>query len=299
MCKECLNRKLKHCFFSAYWIALFAGLLCLPFNALSQDDLIARYRIGGIVVAHEADMPPMSFVGHSGMPKGYLIDMWQKWSAETGIPVRFHLVDWADTIKEVQAGRADVHGGLILNQERDAILSFSKPLFPSRGVFLARKGSGVNDAEDLNGHLVGVVENSFYDNYIRLHYPEMRPYPFASVVKLAEAVSNGKVNAVLANYPTLMFQLGAKGIGKQFEVVQFYPPQMLRAAVLKGNDELLAVVQEGLERIDQRELDSLYNRWVVGEDGRSQSWLVPAVSICVISLILALIIPPIMVKIRP
>jgi len=239
-------------------------------------------------------MPPMAFREVNGEPKGYIIDLWRKWSAETGVPVTFNLTNWANTLTIVKDGEADVHGGLFFTAERDKYLDYTLPFFPSKGALFVKVDSDVTSAEQLQGRPVGVIAKSFYNNLIGKQFPEMNPVPIPSSGKLVEAAANGEVDAFLADYPTLMYQIGSMGKIKEFKVVEYVSLQEFRAAVAEGDANLLAMIEEGLTLIDQDERDSIYNRWIIGETSQPREWLLPAVIFGFVGLLIAALLPVIL-----
>lgn len=279
---------LRNSFGSVVFLVFWLLLTALPTQA--EMNLFDPYRADGIVVAQEADMPPMSFTGPAGTPKGYIIDLWRKWSDETGIPVTFHLVDWADTLTAVKDGTAHVHGGLFYTEERDAYLDYSQSFFPSMGGFFVHKNRGIENVSALHGREVGVIKGSFYDSFIRTKYPDMKPYQANTSTDLVNASVMGKVDAFLADYPTLMYQVGAMGKARNFEVLELISEQTFRAAVAEGNENLLYVVDQGLSRISQDERDAIMNRWIVNEKEEESQWLVSAVIMSAITFCIALFI---------
>lgn len=266
----------------------FHVILCAQVQAQSAFD---EYKLNGIVVSQDSDMAPMSFVGEDGLPKGFIIDLWKKWSAETGIPVSFHLVDWAESLVAVKDGKADVHGGLFYTEARDVFLDYTTPFFPSTGGVYIKKGRGIREIAQLDGRDVGVIESSFFDNYMKLHYPNMVPIRFKTTQELAENAIRGDIAAFVGDYPTIMFQIGGMGKVDEFEVLDFSGTQYFRAAVAEGNEKLLKVIEQGLELVDQSERDSIFQRWVIGQPKEASSWMIPTILVSVGILILAACIP--------
>lgn len=284
---------------AACWSCLLILAVLLPCGSLAgPDDLFEPYREKGIVVAQESDMAPMSFTGPNGQPKGYIIDLWLKWSAKTGVPVRFYLVDWADTLTAVRDGKADVHGGLFFTEQRDAFLDYTIPFFPSKGGLFVKKGANITNVSQLSGRKVGVIDSSFYHNYMRINYPWMVPVPIKTAEELVLVAERGEVDAFLADYPTLMYQVGIMGKAGDFQVVEFVSDQEFRAAVGEGNQNMLSVVERGLTLINQEELDSIYNRWIIGEKPGTSSWLSTAVILSLVGLLLAVMLPYVISKIK-
>lgn len=275
-------------FFMAF-TALTLFFSARPASAL--DESFNQYKDKGLVIAQEADMAPMSFMGVNGQPKGYIIDLWRKWSAETGIPVIFLLVDWADTLTSVRDGRADVHGGLFYTDQRDEFLDFTLPFFSSRGGLFVKAGSPVRGVSDLDGAQVGVIQQSFYDDYIRQQYPTINPVPIKTAAELVTAADRGKVVAFLADYPTLMYQINSMGKLKEFKVVQFVSVQEFRAAVAEGNEAVLSVVAKGLDLIDPQERQVIMNRWIINEETSATDWILPTALLCGVGLLIAILVP--------
>ena len=275
-----------------FYIAFVAlALLFWAEPACALDEMFNQYKDTGLVIAQEADMAPMSFTGLNGQPKGYIIDLWRKWSAETGIPVTFLLTDWGETLTAVRDGRADVHGGLFYTEQRDDFLDFTLPFFQSKGGLFVKAGSSVRDVADLVGAQVGVVEQSFYDDYIRQQYPMMTPVPIRTSVELVTVADRGKVMAFLADYPTLMYQINSMGKMRDFKVVQFVSVQEFRAAVAEGNEAVLSVVAKGLELIDPQERQIIMNRWIISEETSTTDWILPTALLCGFGLLGAILVP--------
>lgn len=224
--------------------------------------------------------------------------LWRKWSAETGVPVSFYLVDWADTLTAVRDGKADVHGGLFFTAQRDEFLDYSMPFFPSYGGVYVKKGRGIREISQLNGRHVGVIESSFFDNYMELNYPEMKPVRYKTTLELAENAIRGDIAGFVGDYPTVMYQIGAMGKVDEFEVLDFSGTQWFRAAVAQGDTELLRMIESGLELVDQDERDYIFNRWVVGQPDNSSSWLVPAIFTTLACLLIVILVPFVVSRLR-
>lgn len=257
----------------------------------AENDIFEGYRERGIVVAQESGMAPMSYREVNGDPKGYIIDLWRKWSAETGVPVTFYLTEWANTLTVVRDGQADVHGGLFFTSERDKYLDFTNPIFPSKGGMFVKADSGITSVSELRGRPVGVIANSFYEDLINRKYPALKAVPMETVAELLEVFFCGEVDGFLADYPTLMFSVGALGKAKDVKTIEFFSHQNFRAAVAKGNVKLLGMIEEGLSRIDKDERDNIFNRWVVGDSNQIRQRLILAVIIGFTGLLVAALFP--------
>lgn len=253
----------------SYSFRLFvAGVMFVVFLAANQVhaafNVPLQFR-DGVTIVHSDAMPPMSYVGLNGDPKGFVIDFWEKWAVETGVPVRFHLTSWAEGLDMLKAGKVDIHGGLYLTPERQEYLEYSDKIFPIDAALFTLKGNGVEGMGDLRDGVVGVLVKGSAEEIMRRDYPRIKRHVYPSITTMIQGFVDGEVDAVVTDYPTLMYLGGTMGVVKDLEVVEILKHEHLRAAVLKGNEELLALVSRGLAEVDEKERLNILRRWFVRE----------------------------------
>lgn len=240
-------------------------------HAAFAFDVPNKYR-GGLTVVHSSSMPPMGFLGVNGEPKGLIIDFWRKWSAETGVPVTFKLVNWSEGLDLVKSGQADVHGGLFLTEDRLAYLNYSDKLFPIETALFSMKGRGVENLDDLKGKVVGVITKGSTAELLRREYPAIKTREYPNLADVVPAFESGEVAAIGTDYPTLMYLAASHGILKEIVLIKVIEEQFLRAGVAKGNEVLLDLVVRGIQEVDEKERELILHRWFV-RDGESSSTL--------------------------
>ena len=228
-----------------------------------------------LVVVHSANTPPLSSVGLNGEPKGLVIDYWQAWSEKTGIPVRIVQVSWPDSIAMVRDGRADIHGGLYFSEERDRYLDFSDPYFAMEAAIFVRKTLGIDSMDQLGNLEVAVLNQGYSEYYLKQHHPNLRGRGYDSSELLAAAAISGEVDAMLTEKTTFIHQLGAQGKISEFKPLETLYRRELRAAVAKGNHELLQTIRNGESLFTERDRDKIFSQWVILASATS-GWLVIA-----------------------
>lgn len=139
--------------------ALHVALIILLFSVVSgaASEPSTAYRERGVTVVHTDHAHPFCFMGSDGYLRGMVIDLWDKWSEETGIPVEFAITSWKDTITAVIGGKYDIHGGLMVTDERKPKLEFSQPLFTVSTALIARKGEGFDKQSLIDKAVIGIV----------------------------------------------------------------------------------------------------------------------------------------------
>lgn len=241
----------------------------------------------GITVVHSDAMPPMSFFGLNGEPKGFVIDYWKRWEEKTGVPVTFKLMNWKDGLEYVRKHDGAVHGGLYLTEDRLLYLDFTKEYFSIQGGLFVMKGSDITSMNDLKDRHVGVLEKGASQELVNRNYPYALIKSYPTVRDMTEALIEGKIEAVVADRPSIMYLGATYGAVKNLVSAQVLFKENLRAAVGKGRSELLGLVVYGMSLINEEDRYDILHRWfVVEEKGASKLMIVLGVSL--VGLLIAL-----------
>ncbi|MDD9304024.1 MAG: transporter substrate-binding domain-containing protein [Desulfobacter sp.] len=75
------------------------------------DPLLFAPHDGSVKIASSIDNMPFHFADEQGNAVGYFIDLWKLWSKKTGVDVTFIPAPWAESLKMVKTGQADIHAG--------------------------------------------------------------------------------------------------------------------------------------------------------------------------------------------
>lgn len=267
------------------------GLLCVLFCCLvlsaSAADESRKYE-NGITIVHSSTMSPFCFEGYNGEAKGVLADFWRQWSKVTGVPVKFILSDWPTAFELFRSGKADVFGGIYPTQKREKTMLFSEPLYPVRSAFFVVAGSGIESDEDIATSRIGALKKGAALEYVMTTYPDAQVRKYTCLTDLVQGLMNGEIDIAASDYITFMYASGTLGVVKEFEVLKYLYSKVLHAAILKGNDELLALVNSGLKKIDADERERILRRWYV-KDKESDYSLVLSLSGVGIALAIVLI----------
>ena len=231
---------------------------------------------------HAGDAPPYLFRDQNGQPAGLLADYWRLWGRKSGVSVRLVLAKSGEDLAMVASGQADVHAGLPLSPDLEETLAFSRPLLDlGVGVFAA-SGQGGLSPQQVEGEaaLVGLVQGDPAAAFLAATVPNLRQQYFPDLATLVTAASLGQVR-VLAG-PSLALRHELAGLpaglngglmgGRRFELVRVFPGVLLRAAVRRGNAELLARLNTGMDAISAEELRELEQKWAGPPPRQLHGW---------------------------
>lgn len=247
------------------WLFLLVPLL----EGRASASAWEQYRQTGVTVTGSATWKPYSFVDDAGKPTGFYIDFWNKWSEKTGIPVRFRLTTWSESIEMIKRGEGDIHSGLYFNQERAKYFAFSKPVFYSKGVVIvAAETSCATDMSAMRwGGVAGTEEKNHADMRSRSEVVS-----FENSLVMFKALVDGKVQAVIDDWSSALMLGKDLGLSESIKICEDVYTRDLHAIVLKENTELLAIVDKGIQLISETEHRVLVNRWYV-DHGSEDNWL--------------------------
>lgn len=268
--------------FSTIWLVL---QICSPAVFDSHAQSAMDYRKKGVIIVAPPYSPPFSFIGHNGEPKGFLIDYWEKWSHETGVPITFKLVPWKDTLSLIANGKADLHSGLFINDERRKFMAFSQPIYPVEGVLFTRADEPLDSDEIIKHYAVGILVKGYGEFFLRANYPKAKVKLYDNSELLNKALAENEVRAIVTDFPATMYYLSKSGNISDFKISTTLYTRQLHGGVLKGNEDLLKLVELGLSQIDQEEHEHLVRRWFV-PDSRTdwKRFILPVAALAIIAL---------------
>lgn len=243
-------------------LALFLCIACLaPGVALAETEPDFRER--GVTVTASPYWKPYSFIDERGHPDGFFIDYWEKWSEKTGVPVHFRLVSWGDTIKLIADGECDIQSGLYFTEERARLFDFSTPVFYSKGVLVTR--SDIPCELDLSSYTWGGVAGTEEKAYAEELSGQQEILSFENSRDLFSALVANRIQATVDDWSTVMLLGNEMGLQDQISICRTVYERDLQAIVLKGREDLLRVVNEGIAAITEDEKRFLINKWFIGE----------------------------------
>lgn len=252
--------------------ALLAVLLVLyvPSGARAEEPR-------PIVVVTDDNYPPYVFRDQAGQVQGILKDQWALWSKRTGLPVDLRAMDWADAQRALLAGEADVIDTMFRTEARERVHSFGKPHARIEvPIFFHQSVSGIVNADSLGGFAVGVKAGDACLDLLSGHaVGSLKPYPdYRAVVEAARA---GEIHVFCADLPPTRYLLHQLGVVDQFRHTPPLSTGEFHRAVRKGNEAMLAMVEQGFAAMTQDELDAIDAAWFGAPLGRPawEPWLRP------------------------
>ncbi len=213
-----------------------------------------------IVVATDATWPPMEYVDENREIVGYDIDLMKAIAEEAGLEVEFKNVAWDGIFAGLAAGEYDaVISSVTITDERRENYDFSDPYINAGQIVVVRTESDITGPNDLAGHIVGAQISTTGAFAIQeMDGAELKEY---DEVGLAfEDLVAGRIDAVVCDTPVAAdFALQREEYKAVLKIVgDPFTDEYYGILVQKGNDDLLAKINAGLDAVQEKGLDKQF-----------------------------------------
>ena len=211
-------------------------------------------------VACYPDFVPYASTHADGSAEGVLIDIWYLWSEKTGIDIAFVPMSLPDGIEAVADGEVDAHCGHFYTEERAAKLSYSDALIRTESILFVKKPTLDKRIADLKTP-VATVRGDYSVGFLAKHFPSVRLQIFPDYRSLLTAVDDKEVPAFIYDYPKRFPGFSAPPPPDGYRGVDTLYSERIRAAVRRGNFDLIERINDGLSKISDEEMWALASKW--------------------------------------
>jgi PAS domain S-box-containing protein len=243
---------------------------CLPLVLLFCSNFIIHQLFADnqfikpdtLIIVSDDNYPPYIFRDDQGKLQGILVDQWRLWEQKTGIKAKLIATDWSQAQHLMKEGKADVIETMFETPERRSTYLFSKPYAKIEvPVFYHNTLSGITNANTLQGFSIGVKAGDACIEVLKrsglLFFQE-----FASYEKVLEAAQNGQIKVFCIDKEPAIFLLNKNNLENEFrEGFVLYTGEFHRA-VVKGQHQLLSLVEKGFEMISKEESKRITDKWM-------------------------------------
>ncbi len=215
-----------------------------------------------ITVVSDDNYPPYIFRDAHGELRGILPDQWTLWEKKTGVKVILKAMDWAEAQRLMREGLADVIDTMFRTPEREQLFAFTPPYAEIRvPIFHHRELGGIADYTSLHGFTVGVKAGDAVIGKLAEHGIEtVKEYP--SYESLIQAAKNDEIKVFSIDEPAATYYLYKHGAASDYlKSFVLYTGQFHRA-VQKSRPDLLALIDNGFEKISPREYEAIDDKWM-------------------------------------
>ncbi len=207
----------------------------------------ANFKASPLIVRGDMDYPPYEFMD-KGRPKGYNIDLLKAVAAVMEIDVDIRLGSWSDVRKELENGEIDLLTGMYYSPERDRRVDFSTPHLIVTHALFVRESSGIQSLNDARGKTIIVQKNDIMHDIVHAHQLTRA----SNIIAVENPLEALRLLASGKHACALLSTLQGQYLADTYDLNNIkttgpplYPREYCFAAA-EGNDELITVLNEGL-----------------------------------------------------
>ncbi|MGJ7525235.1 basic amino acid ABC transporter substrate-binding protein [Variovorax sp. GB1P17] len=206
-----------------------------------------------LVVGTDAAYTPFESQNEKGDAVGFDIDVVKAVAAKAGIEVKFVNTPWEGIFNSLDQGDRDLLvSAITITDERRQTMDFSQPYFDAKQLIAVKADSPVAKFEDIKPLKIGVQNGTTGDEVVGklLGKSSTAIKRFESTPLALKELEAGGVQAVVADNGVVVHYLANNAAGG-FKTVSDagFPLEHYGIAVKKGNAELLAKINKGLDEI--------------------------------------------------
>lgn len=226
------------------------------------------------VFAANAAWPPLEFVDENGKVVGFEVDLVNEIAKANNVEITIRNVAWDGIFAGLANGAYDaVASGVSVTEERKATMDFSTPIMIiTQSILTVNATKDITNTASLNGKIVGVqlgtTGHIFLEDYMK-NNPSFKATikAYDEIGFAIEDMINGNLNAVVTDSVIASdYVLSNPNYANKLKVAgsasDLGDPEPIAIAMLKGNKEVLDLVNNGLKQIQESgKMDELKKKW--------------------------------------
>jgi polar amino acid transport system substrate-binding protein len=233
----------------------------LPSEEAEVEAPAGLVSAGSLTVCSDTPYEPFEFEGPDGEQTGYDMDLLRAIAEDAGLELEVLDVPFEGILGKMAAGDCDVVGSAVsIKPERLEQVDFSEPYFDSGQSILVRAADAQTYATlaDLAGQRIAVQTGTTGETYANENKPDgAEIVSFEDSTGLFAALASNDVAAILQDFPVNAYRSTQDDL---FVVTEtFVTDEQYGFAVEKGDAEMLAFIDDGLDRLhDDGRFDEIF-----------------------------------------
>lgn len=209
-------------------------------------------------VVTDADYPPFNYYDEDGVLTGFNVELIQAVCEVLGVTCSVEARDWEFLMPSLARKEVDIVAASVsISPQSLKTADFTDHYYETPARFIGKKGSDIVEItpEALKGKMVGVIEGSSHQSYLKAYYPDLK----ISLVKKRDEVRkiliDGNVDLIFDDGITTVFWLNGTASKSccAFRggplIDQKYFGNGVGFAVQKGNRRLRELLNYALEKV--------------------------------------------------
>ena len=242
---------------------LLAALLAIPLIAGCGGVSGQTLQPGKLTMGSDTSYPPFESMEGS-KPVGFDVEIAQAIAKKLGVTLDVISTAWDGIIPGLKTKKYDIiMSAMTITPDRQKQITFSDPYIDSDQSIAVANNSTIKSQADLKGKVVGVqidTTGQFKAEEIKKAGGLKEIQKFDTIMVAFEALEQGKVDAIINDYPVYMYISGKRG--KTNVITKIKTNEQYGIGVRKDNTDLLKSINGALKTIrDDGTYTTIYKTW--------------------------------------
>jgi len=239
----------------------------IPLELFTESELRYLSTHSTIKVSNELDYAPYDFA-INGEPCGYSIDIVKIIAEHVGLQVEFiNGYTWHELLELFKNGKIDLMHSITKTDKREQFGLFSVPYCHHPTHFIVRKDSeDIDVITQLYGKKVAVGKSWAVEDYLKRNHPDLQLVPMDNIEMMLDALSTGKVDAVINGSLTTEFlmrklnygNIKVSGLFKEFAQ---YSLEKYHFMGKKSSPELISIFNKVFYQLPVAKVEKIRAKW--------------------------------------
>lgn len=204
---------------------------------------------GVLKVAVFSDKAPFGYVDANGEYQGYDIVFARQLAKDLGVEPEFMSVDPNARVDVLTSNKSDITlANFTVTDERAKQVDFAKPYMQVKLGIVSPESDPIASVEQLKGKTLIVAKGTTAETYFSEHHPDITLQKYDQYADAYNALLDGRGDAMSTDNTEVLAWANANK-GYTVGVDDLGESQTIAAAVQKGNTELLAYINDEIDRL--------------------------------------------------
>ncbi len=214
-----------------------------------------------VLVAMAEGNPPLMNVTPNGLPQGLLVDLWQLWSEQTGIPIAMVPETTTQGLKTLRQGRVDAHMGYPVGPQAPADVRPVWPVYRLMSSFYYSSGRQLSTLQQVSLP-VGVFAAASYLDKLRQDFPALQIRSFEKLEEMLRAFERNEIAGFFISDLVMQHRVLQTNANAYQKLDQPRYQTELQVLVAEDAGKLAEQLKQGFQAITQDQLEAIEKRWL-------------------------------------
>ena len=260
---------------------------------LEEKQWLSEHKI--IKIAPDPYFPPIEQIDKDGNYTGIAAEFMKIIKSELGIEFQvIHCKDWEEVLQKAKNREVDMLSAAAQTPQRGKYMLFSSPYLEFPGVIINTKDSGdIKSIEQLYDKTVAIVSGYVWEDFFRLHHPQINVIPVNSLTEGLRKVSTGDVDIMIGTLPVVLYYIEKEGITNLHVAGETGYYTKLSILTRKDWPLLNSIMNKTLQKIPDKKKNAILQNWISIERKpifeRREFWII-LISILALSMVVVSVI---------